>query len=75
MDREEKNELIRRKEVIEEVLKRWLKRGVQRIKEIKTSERLCKEVWRLALKRYIRKMGGRNKWRRKREKGRMRNSN
>lgn len=57
MSREELVSLVRRKRVIKEALKRWLRRRVRSISEISTRERLCKEVWRPALIRYIRKTG------------------
>lgn len=57
MSREEQAHLLKRKGVIEEALKRWLKRKVRGIGDISIRERLCEEVWRPAIARYIRKTG------------------
>lgn len=43
--------------MIEEGLKRWLKRRVRTIDDISTRERLWEEIWRPAITRYIRKTG------------------
>jgi hypothetical protein len=57
MSMEQIARLVKRKTVIEEALKRWLKRRVRSITEISTRERLCEEVWRPKLIRYIKKTG------------------
>lgn len=47
----------RRKRVVEDAIKRWTKRKIRSISQIGTRERLCEEVWRPALVKYIRKTG------------------
>lgn len=55
--KEEATRLMKRSKVIQEAVKRWSGSGIRSIGQIQTRERLCEEVWRPALSRFIKRTG------------------